>query len=190
MYRVRKGESSLGTLNSERVALRPIEKRDLKTLNGWKNDEDVYRFLGGGFAPTSIDIQENWMTSLMDMSGNNRRFMIEDNDSCPIGMIGLYEINWIHRTCELGIFIGDASARGKGLASEAYRLLESYASRYLNLRKIKAFVVKQNEPAVSMYCHLGFRVVGTLEKERFIDGRYCDLTLMEKFISLSFEGAE
>lgn len=106
-------------LSNGNVSLRPIEKRDLDKLNLWKNDESVYRFLGGGFLPVSRDIQEKWLDSLMDTTGNNKRFIIENEVGEAVGMIGLYGINWVHRTCELGIFIGDGSQRGKGYASSA-----------------------------------------------------------------------
>lgn len=175
----------MSVLNGENVSLRPIEKSDLESLNKWKNDEDVYRYLGGGFAPVSKDVQSEWLSSLMDMSGNCRRFIIEDLNSNALGMIGLYNINWIHRTCELGIFLGEEAARGKGLASEAYLLIEAYASRYLNLRKIKASVVSENTAAVNMYKKLSFNHAGTMAQERYINGAYCDLLLMEKIISPS-----
>lgn len=106
-------------LSNGNVSLRPIERRDLDKLNQWKNDESVYRFLGGGFLPVSRDIQEKWLDSLMDTTGNNKRFIIENEVGEAVGMIGLYGINWVHRTCELGIFIGDGSQRGKGYASSA-----------------------------------------------------------------------
>lgn len=39
----------MGTLHSDRIHLRPIVKDDLPMLNEWKNNEDVYKFLGGVF---------------------------------------------------------------------------------------------------------------------------------------------
>lgn len=118
----------------------------------------------------------------MDTTGNCKRFIIETNESRVIGMIGLYDISWIHRTCELGIMIGDTSAQGNGYGPQAYRLLASYAQRYLGLRKIKAYVVKDNLAAVKMYEKLDFRQVGELIDERYIDGTFHSLLIMEKFL--------
>ena len=56
------------------------------------------------------------------------------------------------------------------------------AVRYLNLRKIKAFVVSNNDSAVHMYEKLGFEKAGELKEERFINGKYCSVYIMEKFI--------
>lgn len=170
----------MGCLRGKKVLLRPIVRNDLEKLNIWKNDENVYKYLGGGFQPTSIDIQNKWMEALMDTTGNNKRFIIENTNSEAVGMIGLYSINWVHRSSELGIFVGDMEQQGKGYASEAYYLLEEYVRKYINLHKIKAYVVKDNEKAVSMYKKLHFRSAGCLVEERFIDGKYCDVLIMEK----------
>lgn len=172
----------MSILASDRLLLRPIEMKDLKKLNQWKNDESVYQNLGGGFMPISIDIQEKWMDNLMDTTGNNKRFMIDTVQGESIGMIGLYDIKWIHRTCELGIFIGDDEYRGRGYGREAYLLLEKFAYQYLNMRKIKALVVADNTSALKMYNYLGFNQAGKLVDERFIKGSYCSVFIMEKFL--------
>lgn len=174
----------MSVLKGKRLNLRPIERADLEKLNEWKNDESVYRFLGGGYMPVSIDIQEKWMESMMDTTGNNKRFMIVDTHGKSIGLIGLYDINWIHRTFELGIFIGETGEQGKGYGAEAYSLIEHFAIQYLNLRKVKVNVVKDNLKAVKMYDKLGFKKAGELVAERFVDGKYRSVLLMEKI----FEG--
>ena len=169
-------------MKGKQIQLRPIERSDLHILNVWKNDEELYMYLGGGYQPLSETQQEKWMDSMTDMTGNNRRFMVTDSHENPIGMVGLYDISWIHRTCEIGAYIGDASARGKGYAGEACQMIESYAVEYLNLRKIKLKVVSDNTAAQRLWEKLGYKVVGEYKQERFIKGRYCDVRLMEKFI--------
>jgi RimJ/RimL family protein N-acetyltransferase len=97
-------------------------------------------------------------------------------------MIGLYDINWIHRTCEIGVYIGDKDARGKGYGKEACLLIEKYAKEYLNLRKIKLSVVSDNKSAINLWQSLGYKKIGEYVAERFIKGKYRNLVLMEKFI--------
>lgn len=165
-----------------RILLRPIENKDIVRLNEWKNDEETYKYLGGGFLPTSINQQEKWMESLIDTTGQNKRFIICDQNKNSIGMVGLYNINWIHRVAEVGIFIGDKNSQGKGYAKEAYISIEGFARNYLNLRKIKLNVVLSNEKATKLWESVNFIEVGRLKDERFIDGKYMDLLIMEKFI--------
>lgn len=169
-------------IQGKKVYLRPILKSDITYLNKWKNDEETYKYLGGGYMPTSIDQQEQWLDSMIDTSGNNKRFIICKKEGLPIGMIGLYNINWIHRNCEIGIYIGSKNTQGKGYGKEACNLMEKFAADYVNLRKIKLSVVSDNEVALNMWKSLGYKKVGEYIEERFIKGVYRNLTLMEKFI--------
>lgn len=177
----------MNCLEGNKVNLRPIIKEDIEPLNRWKNKEDVYMFLGGGFQPISRDQQEMWMNSMIDQTGSNRRFMIIAEQK-TVGMIGLYSIHWVHRTCEIGLFIGEKDARGKGYAKEAYQLLEQYANDYLNLRKISLRVVSDNSKAVSMWYTLGFKKAGELVQERFIKGKYHNVLIMEKILKIQGGG--
>lgn len=166
-------------LKSERVTLRPILKEDLSLINKWKNDYEVFKFLGGGFMPISIDQQSKWMDSMIDNTGNNKRFSIVNEDSKCIGIIGLYNINWINRNCEFGIYIGEKDQWGKGYAKESMIQIIDFAFNVLNLRKIKLDVVKDNQSAIKMYSKLGFKIIGEYKQERFIENEYKDVVIME-----------
>ena len=170
-------------LKGEKVSLRPIVRSDLDRLNQWKNDAEVYVYLGGGYQPLSKDQQEKWMDSMIDLTGNDRRFMVVDNCGEPVGMAGLYGISWIHRTCEIGIYLGEKDQWGKGYAREACRLIEGYAREVLNLRKIKLKVVSDNQTACTMWEKLGYKQIGEYVQDRYINGKYCNVKLMEKFLS-------
>lgn len=169
-------------IKGKKIYLRPILKKDLAILNEWKNDEETFQNLGGGFMPTSLDQQEKWLDSMIDTTGNNKRYIICREDTSPIGMVGLYGINWIHRTSEIGVYIGDKLNHRKGYGKEACELIEGFAKEYLNLRKIKLNVVFNNEKATHLWESLGYEKVGVFKNERFIKGEYQDLILMEKFL--------
>jgi|SRR5690625_524075 len=166
-------------LISENIKARPIIMEDLAFLNKWKNDSDVFKNLGGGYKPISIDQQKTWMDNMIDMNGNAKRFIIETKNEDPIGMVGLYSINHINRNCEFGIYIGEKKHYGKGFGTEATKLILDYAFNNLNLIKVKLLVNDEN-PAIRMYERLNFREVGKLHQERYIDGEYVDVIIMEK----------
>ncbi|CEO26533.1 GNAT family N-acetyltransferase [Paraclostridium sordellii] len=166
-------------MKSEKVTLRPIIKEDLTLINKWRNDYEVFKYLGGGYMPISIDQQSKWMDGMIDNTGNNKRFSILNEDKKFIGVIGLYNINWIHRTSEFGIYIGEKNQWGKGYAKESMNLILEFGFKVLNLRKVKLDVVVDNIAAIKMYKNLGFREVGIYKEERFIDNEYKDVLMME-----------
>lgn len=167
----------------EKYYIRPIIMQDLPYLNTWKNDKEIFQYLGGGYKPTSIDEQRKWMDSLISSSSSMRFMIVDKQINLPIGMIGLYSINHINRNCEIGLYIGDDSYHGKGSASFSYRELENYAKDYLNLIKIKAYVVEKNTRACDFWRYMGYKTTGTLYKKRFIGGNYENVLIMKKIIS-------
>lgn len=169
-------------LSGINVSLRPIELKDLKYLNKWKNTEEVFKYLGGGFFPVSKDTQSTWMNNIIDTTNGNIRYIIEDKESNPIGFIGLYSIHNIHRTAEIGLYIGELEQHGKGYAYEAYSIFEKFIYNYLNIRKIKAFVVSSNSSAIKFWHKCNFKNVGIFYKDRYIDGEFVDVIIMEKFL--------
>ena len=168
-------------LQKDNIKLRPILRSDLEKLNKWKNDEEIYKYLGGGFNPISIDQHGQWIDKLINIDNQNKRFIIEF-EGISVGMIGLYSINNIYQNCEIGIYIGEKEYQGRGIAKTSMYILESYAKNYLNIRKIKCFVVVENENAKNSWEKIGYKPVGTLKEERFIDGEFKDVMIMEKFI--------
>jgi len=174
-------------LEGEKVLLRPIEKNDLEELNVWRNDYSIFKNLGGGFQPISIDQQSLWMENMIDLTSSNKRFMITSKlDSVKLGVVGLYNINYINRNCEFGIYMGNKNYYGQGLGKEATYLMVNYAFKNLNLNKIKLLVNDDNF-AHRMYEKIGFRNVGYYKNERFVDGQYIDVYIME-LLSNHFEG--
>ncbi len=172
----------MSNLTGKIVALRPLEAEDAAILCKWKNDIEVYQYLGGGYQPVSFSQYKLWVEKMVDQTGGNRRFIIETTAHEPIGMIGLYDINWIHRTADVGIFIGEHEVRRQGAASEAFQILENFAKICLNLRKMNIKVVDDNQKGKAFWTKMGFELAGTLHAERYINGKYCDVLMMEKFI--------
>lgn len=168
-------------LKKDNIVLRPILRSDLEKLNKWKNDEEIFMYLGGGFNPQSIDQQSLWIDKIINIDDKNKRYIIEIDDEA-IGLIGLYNIHNIYQNCEIGMYIGEKDFQGKGYAKEAYNLIEKYALEYLNMRKIKLFVVDDNTKAFNFWNKLGFETVGKLKEERYIKGRFKHLLIMEKFL--------
>lgn len=164
--------------------LRPLLETDLDIMNEWNHDQELNLYLGNGFHPVSKDVQKKWLTNMLDTSSfsTNKRYMIVSNNDEPIGLIGLYSINWIHRTSEIGMYIGNKNNRGKGYASEAFCLLENYSKEILNLRKFKLFVVEDNIRAVAFWKKMGFEQCGMFSKERYIKSEYKNLLIMEKLL--------
>lgn len=164
------------------IRIRAVCASDVECLLRWRNDKEIFRYLGGGYNPVTKEKQTEIVNAMIkdNAEGKARRYIIE-NSGEKIGFVGLYDINKLNATCEFGIYIGEKKEWGKGYAKQAYRLAEKEA-KDLGIRKIKLYVVRENVSAVKMYEKLHFREIGFFEKERLIDGVYHDVIIMEKII--------
>jgi len=84
----------------------------------------------------------------------------------------------MHAHAKLGIAIGSAPHHGRGMGSEAIRLLIDFAFTDLNLNRVYLDVIADNFRAIRAYQKCGFQHEGVMRDHYFIDGRYIDAWMM------------
>jgi RimJ/RimL family protein N-acetyltransferase len=160
-------------IRGERVTLRPVEERDHPLIHAWQNDPEVW-WLMDYEAPFS----------LADIAASEQRaaeegypFMIEV-DGRPIGRIGINGLRRRDRICALYVFIGDRSAWGQGLGTDAVNALLAHAFSRFDLSRVELWSLADNERAIRAYRHSGFREEARLADRSWKDGRWVDRVVM------------
>ncbi len=159
----------------ERIYLRPLEREDLNGgYLGWLNDPEVNKYMESGLFPyTKIDLDEFYEQVIR--SKNQVILAIDHKETNEhIGNIKLGPINWVHRKATLGIMIGDKQFWGKGIGTEATRLMVEYGFYKLDLRRIELGVHAEHKAAVNIYEAIGFRIEGRFREALFHNGQYKD----------------
>ena len=167
-------------IEGKKIRLRALTKKDFIKTFKWHNDLELKNLtLSHPFPVTDLQ-EEGWYDNILtDRSNKNAYFGIEDKSNKNlVGIIFLSKINMLHRTCWLGVFIGEKSARGKGFGNEAVNLIAEYAFNILNIRKISLEVVKTNKPAILVYKKLEFVIEGEMKNQVYVDGKYSNLIIM------------
>jgi RimJ/RimL family protein N-acetyltransferase len=104
--------------------------------------------------------------------------IVQNDTGKHVGNVGLHRIDWINRSAEFGIVIGEAEARGRGLGSEATSLMVAHGFQKLNLHRIWLGVLADHEEAISLYRDAGFEIEGRLREELLRDGHWHDKLIM------------
>lgn len=160
-----------------RVALTPITRADAPRLFAWINDRDLVRH-NAAYQPVHEPTHVGWLEALVRRDDAVAFAIRVRRTRRLIGVCQLTAISRVHRSAELQIRIGDASARGRGYGGEAVRLLLDHAFHDLNLHRVSLQVFDTNRVAIRTYERVGFRHEGTLREAAFIDGEYVDVRLM------------
>lgn len=109
--------------------------------------------------------------------------VIEDSENIVRGWASINVFN--SRCCysgvgDLSIYI-DRSVRGKGLGKILLSSLLETAKEQ-EFHKLVLSTLESNEAGKGLYRALGFREVGTYENQGILDGKFVNVTVMEKLI--------
>lgn len=145
--------------------LRALDKKDLKgPYLAWLNDPEITKYMTTGLFPQTKDKLKAFYERI-STDPNAVYFAIVDKKTHEhIGNVKLDKIDWINRRCEFGILIGDKRHWGKGICTEATRLVVGYAFTKLNLNKVCLSVVETNVAAIKCYRAAGFKQEGFLRE--------------------------
>lgn len=114
----------------------------------------------------------------------HRRWMILE-DGAPVGEMGFslddgQLVTKAPGTAWIGILIGEASARGRGVGERAMAYLEERA-REVGAQRIELGVFEFNEVAIRFYQKLGYREVARLPEYAYWNGRmWTDIRMLKE----------
>lgn len=163
----------------ERIYLRKMKIEDTDQVIAWRNaphvmEQFIYR------TPLTRETHLEWIRTKVN-TGKVQQFIIcikENNRG--IGSFYLRDIDLEMRTAELGIFIGEQDALGKGYGTEAVRLGVSYGFQTLYLKRIILRVYQDNIKAVRNYENNGFVVMKDRTETVERDGLSRTVIFMQK----------
>lgn len=170
----------MSRIYGERIRLRGAEQSDLEKFIEWINDPEVTRGIALFLPVSSLD-EEKWFETVMQKPQEEKPLVIDmkqGDDWLVIGNSGFFDFDWIARSAEVGIMIGDKSVWNQGYGTETMRLLLRHAFRTLNLRRVFLRVHSDNLHAVRTYEKVGFVHEGRLRQAVYRDGEFYDLLMM------------
>lgn len=167
-------------LAGTRVLLRRFVEADItEEYLGWLNDPRVTRFSNQRFRAHDRDTSRAYLASFNDspnMFLSIRRLL----DDVAIGTMTAYCIP-VHGTVDVGIMIGEASARGGGWGSDAWSTLTTALLANPSIRKLTAGCAAQNVAMVRLMERSGMTHEATRRHQEIIDGRPADLVYYARF---------
>ncbi len=163
------------TLKGKHINLRALEPEDLQFLYDSENNEDYWE-VSATQAPFSKFLLKQYLENAhMDIyEAKQLRLVIESKEeNKPVGMIDLYDFDPLNKRAGIGILV-DKNYQKKGIASEALRLLISYAFHYLNVHQLHANITTDNTVSIALFEKLKFTLVGIKKEWIFSNSVYKD----------------
>lgn len=167
--------------------LRELERKDLATINKWRNDPELITLLGAPFRFINLDVDIAWFENYMRNRGNTVRCaMVRKDQDEILGLVTLASIDYLNQSAELHIMIGDKAEQGHGLGTFAVQNMLRHAFYNMNLHRVELTVLTDNTRAQHVYEKCGFKREGVKRQSNYKKGKfhdmYCYSILKEEFI--------
>ncbi len=170
----------------ERIRLRPNERADIPKFAEWLSDPEVVRYLG---LPNMVSLatEQQWFENALRLPPDEQPLAIEIRQQPAangveswrlIGNCSFMDINWKHRSAEVGLFIGDRSCWNQGYGTEVMLLLLCHGFETLNLNRIFLRVHQDNLGGIRAYEKAGYVHEGRMRQASYHDGEYRDMLFM------------
>jgi len=161
----------------KKIELAKVERQSIEQLREWRNNPELRKYFRE-HREINKENQRKWYEDVVLNSSTSYNFEIKTQEDSTnktklIGHCGLHYINWVSKTGEFGIYIGDINYRKGGFGSDALRTLIRYGFEQLNLNRIWCEAYSNNE-AIEIYRHIGFKDEGVLRQTVFKNGEYLD----------------
>lgn len=161
-----------------RVYLRAFEPDDYKTTIGWRNNPLITSQLGGGYLFVSEAREKKWIEDTIFHCADIKLAVCLTDNNLHIGNVYLTDINYVNRTAESHIMIGNQAYWGQGLGSEALKLILKYGFEERGLNRVYAHINADNAASLRLHEKCGYQREGVLRQAIFKNGRFKDVVVM------------
>ena len=164
-------------LTGERTVLRPFTEADAEVIAEIVEDPEVIRFTFEPGTEITMERLRSWYGS---RSAQTDRLDLAVTDRVTgelVGEVVLYEWDRAGRSCTFRTLLGPRG-RGRGLGTEATRLIVAYGFERLGLHRIELEAWGDNHRALRVYEKVGFVVEGVRREVQLRDGEWADAVLM------------
>ena len=171
------GQGPIINLRGTCVGLGPRDPSMLNAMTWWINIFETRRTIGDPRPVTRAEA-EAWLSQTPQ--DHEVTFVIYDlEDMALVGSTRLFDIDHRHQCCELDIAILDPDRRGKGLGTEAVRLVTDYAIHGLEMHNVALTAYEYNWAGLRAYAKAGFKESGRRREARLHQGKRWDLISMD-----------
>lgn len=161
------------------VELRPQTLDDRKMALAWFGQPETSRFWSPRHGEWTIEkAEERYKRDAESATSVNWSIAYEGE---TVGFTGIFDIDWVRRDGESGLYIGRHDLYGRGIASETVRLRTRYAWSALRLHRVHNWIALQNRGSRRANEKAGYVRIGLYKAYAYRSGAWIDDWMGEVF---------
>ena len=153
------------------VAIRKFARGDIPQKVEWINNPENNQFLHYDI-PLEVEKTQKWFDN--NIGRTDRYDAVIEADGVPCGTIGLLSIDKKNSKAEFYIAMGETSLKGKGISTQATKLILDYGFKTLGLNRIYLYTETENISAQRLFEKVGFVREGCIRADIVSHGKFVD----------------
>lgn len=164
-------------ISGKTIDLRPLAPADADgNYVNWLNDSEVCQYNSHHVFPYNRELAIKYIE---DKQASKKDLVLaistKGKGAKHIGNVALQNIDYVSRSAEYAIILGEKNFWGKGIAKEASALIIRHGFNALNLRRINCGTSGKNIPMQKLAAYLGMRKEGRRKEALYKNGEYVDI---------------
>ena len=162
------------------ICLRSFQESDVTDhYVSWLNDNEVVKYSNQRFLTHTIESSNKYLDSFSNT--RNMYMAIEDGSTKELyGSITAY-IQFNHGTADIGLMVGSKKSWGKGVGSEAWKLMMDFLLIQSGVRKVTGGTMRCNIGMIKIMKKNGMIHEATKKSHELLDGEPVDIVYFYKF---------
>ncbi len=153
-------------LKGKKCTLTGIKESDLPDFTKWFSDPEFYEHMATDFSSLNMKKERKWFEDTKKEKGIIT-FGIqvkEKGKNKVIGSVSLKNIDHFNEKALFGLAVADKKYWGKGIGTEATKLIVGFGFKVLKLNSMYLFVHYKNKAGQRVYEKAGFKKEGLLRE--------------------------
>lgn len=157
------------------IFLKIITADKLEKIMNWRTSPEVSSYMYTNHN-LSIEDQKKWFKNINNDSTVSYWIIVVDR--IDVGVLNLYDIDMKNKRCFWAYYIGDSSARGKGVARQLECNIYDYVFYEMGLNKLCCEVLAFNEKVIQIHEKFGSEIEGVFKQHIFKNNTFLDVVRM------------
>ena len=167
-----------GPIEGSSVRLVPVDRTLAESIHRWYEDPEVVAPFDRYEAESYREFEESLQAAPKDPRSLAPRFaVVRRSDGVAVGCVGHYLAHPVLEYVDVWYVLGEPSARGQGLGSEAVTLLVSHLFKVTTVQRVGATCDVENIPSTRLLEKIGMRHEGTMRQALYHHARWHDVRL-------------
>lgn len=160
------------TIISNNLFYRPLTVKDVTDKYiSWLNNNEINKYLEARHIKHT---SQNVIDFVNSRNKSRNEFLYGifcKKNNKHIGNVKISNVNYIYKTGEISLFIGDKDYWGRRLGIEIIKTLTNHSFNYIGLLKIEAGCYESNKASLNSFLACGYSIEGKLKNHVISEGK-------------------